>query len=536
MRLASSATSRHLVPIAVLLAASACGKLRPDESGATACPDWEQSVQPVLTAQCQSCHGPERAEAGYRIDGYGQALARRPDGSARVVPGDAASALVLAARGELPSHDALAEADRRVLETWALQCGAAPRGLRLHTQAWSTPTDPEFHGSVLRRSGYQMEACRDCHGADLSGGPTQVSCTSGCHDKGVLDCSTCHGDAVSAAPGKALSGATSTASRGVGAHQVHLTFGCDTCHVVPNAAEDEGHYRRDGAPDLDGAEVALSGMAGANAVYDRSNASCAGSYCHSPAGNDTRATNTAPTWNRVGQGETDCGTCHGLPPSTHQATELGCEVCHARALADGKPLAATHVNGAVEVGDAQGTCSGCHGDGTSSAPPKPLVGAADRSNPAVGAHRVHLEASRFRGPIACNECHQVPDALNAPGHIDSDMPAEVFPTVAGVGIVARANGAQASYDREAATCTTYCHGTSTPSWTGDETEAQCGSCHGLPPQDGIHQAGTQLTQCVMCHAPTMDANGALKFTTDPVTGARKSTHLDGQVSFGIGPD
>jgi predicted CxxxxCH...CXXCH cytochrome family protein len=211
-----------------------------------------------------------------------------------------------------------------------------------------------------------------------------------------------------------------------------------------------------------------------------------------------------------------------------------CEVCHYRAIADGKPLAGQHVNGTVEVGDAQGTCSGCHGDATSPAPPRPLTGSADRSNPAVGAHREHLQASRLRGPIACNECHQVPATVDAPGHIDSDLPAEVFPNVAGVGVLARANGAQAEYDGLSTTCTTYCHGTATPSWTGGQEQAQCGSCHALPPNNSSHSPDMQLTQCTMCHGPTINKKGELKFTTNPTTGAIESTHMDGQVSFGIG--
>ncbi len=92
--------------------------------------------------------------------------------------------------------------------------------------------------------------------------------------------------------------------------------------------------------------------------------------------------------------------------------------------------------------------------------------------------------------------------------------------------LAIARGATASWT--GSTCTTYCHGTSLmngthmqPSWTGGATEVFCGSCHGLPPVNGIHPAATPAT-CVTCHGSVVD--GSLNFTN-------KSLHLNGVVNF-----
>src|SRR5690606_28376013 len=90
----------------------------------------------------------------------------------------------------------------------------------------------------------------------------------------------------------------------------------------------------------------------------------------------------------------------------------------------------------------------------------------------VGAHQAHLRgAARLATPIACATCHLVPATTLAAGHIDSPAPAEV--------------AANVGWDRASATCTTACHGTTSPAWTSTG-EVSCGSCHGLPPSTAAH--------------------------------------------------
>src|SRR5439155_9670464 len=129
---------------------------------------------------------------------------------------------------------------------------------------------------------------------------------------------------------------------------------------------------------------------------------------------------------------------------------------------------------------------------------------------------------------------------------DSGLPAEVFPAIPGVGTLARADGAAPTYDAAAASCgSVYCHGAGTaaardvapsripnPSWTGGTAQAVCGSCHGIPPKDGLHPLTLTLTDCVGCHAPSVTAGGNIRIATDPITGAISSTHLDGQPTLG----
>ena len=127
------------------------------------------------------------------------------------------------------------------------------------------------------------------------------------------------------------------------------------------------------------------------------------------------------------------------------------------------------------------------------------------------------------------------------GHIDTNGPAEVFP--AGLGSLAFAQNAMPTYNASNATCTNYCHGSGDfghpdtapnllrmPSWSGGPSQAVCGSCHGLPPQDGtIGHAAAATTSCDTCHGGTVSADGGIIFT-QLSDGGLTSKHLDGRIT------
>jgi predicted CxxxxCH...CXXCH cytochrome family protein len=173
--------------------------------------------------------------------------------------------------------------------------------------------------------------------------------------------------------------------------------------------------------------------------------------------------------------------------------------------------------------DPQAGCAiGCHGGELSNAPPTSLSGATETTAVGIGAHQAHLDpASTWHRPIACADCHRVPEEVSSPGHVDDgDRTAELtFGMIAGPG--AAWNGT---------TCTTACHGSAayggtapTPQWTRvDGTQATCGSCHGTPPP-APHPTDTN---CAACH-PTME-EGALAFR-DP------ASHINGVVDV-VGSD
>jgi hypothetical protein len=60
-------------------------------------------------------------------------------------------------------------------------------------------------------------------------------------------------------------------------------------------------------------------------------------------------------------------------------------------------------------------------------------------------------------------------------------------------------------------------------------EAACGTCHGVPPLDGVHAPTLTLGECHNCHPGTVDSFGNILITGPP--GAETSEHIDGNVDF-----
>ena len=533
-------------------------------------PAWTtyRDVAPQLVQQCGGCHSGATGQGGYSIDSYLAAASRRDDGTPRAEPGNADALLLRAARGELPGpHAQVPDADFARLTDWVVRSRVAKEQYTFHFKGWMDPADTEqFHGLVLRQNGYRSDDpaydCQHCHGADLRGGTSGVDCNS-CHSAGVTACNTCHGDAASPAPPRDLHGHRAVSFASVGVHRTHVLPGplhppyrCSVCHPVAPTPDHYARYASAGEPPasiaLLGAPPVLVGR------WDRDSATCSNTYCHSPlSSTDPRATNPTPNWTRMGTGEAACGTCHGIPPATHPQPPQGldlataiplCGACHRATVVGGQLVPAAHASG-IGPGDPAGGCSGCHGDATLPAPPRDTRGRTDERFPSVGAHRAHLEARhKLRGPIACTECHQVPSAVNEPGHVDHPLPAIVFPNLAGVGTLARTDGAQPAYNATNATCgSVYCHGNGArlldrdhtpnliraPDWTAGTSQVACGAaCHGLPPRNPLdpqdpHRAVTNISECVNCHRGTVDAQGAIIVMPDG-----QSTHIDGIVEVG----
>ena len=365
--------------------------------------------------------------------------------------------------------------------------GAPAQGI--HPDGISDPASDDFHGRELARRGWDLKLCAKCHGDDFAGGTANVSCKS-CHADGPAACTTCHRDGPT-----------------TGAHLVHRTANtaCAECHTVPERWDDEGHVRRAGAADASPAEVTFGTRAAQTLEpADRAgppqlvDGTCANVYCHGDVLHAGGGRMPKPRWDAAPVG--GCDGCHGKPPPSH--IQDRCESCHPANL---------HLDGAVQVGR-DSTCSGCHGDASSPAPPVDLAGNTFTTAIGVGAHRAHLDApSRLRGPIACETCHRVPAQIGDTGHLDSLPPAEVEPALA--------------WNRDTKSCTAWCHGPATPAWTGTGG-ASCGTCHGIPP--ATHAPGP-ITSCATCHPRTIDSTGTIILTPGP-TGLA-SEHIDGDVDL-----
>lgn len=141
------------------------------------------------------------------------------------------------------------------------------------------------HADWLKANHFDIRQCTACHGSNLTGGSSGVSCAS-CHQAvSVTSCNFCHGndagvatDPTNWAPPRALNGDTARTIRSVGRHQFHMTqsgfFGglpltCNGCHTVPARWDSPTHMN--GVVDM-----------AANVGYDREALTC--NSCHGASG------------------------------------------------------------------------------------------------------------------------------------------------------------------------------------------------------------------------------------------------------------
>jgi predicted CxxxxCH...CXXCH cytochrome family protein len=393
--------------------------------------------------------------------------------------------------------------------------------------------------------------CGKCHPTMTAGNNTTITYPAK-HIDGNVDvindspCNKCHGNASGTpvagdnpvnAPPVDTTGGTSTALRGVGAHQAHLApstwrapVSCGECHAVPTSVMSIGHIDHP-LP----AYVKFGNLAGPTASWDGS--TCSAVYCHgatlSDGGQPAGGTATKPVWTVVNGSQSQCGSCHGLPPPPPHPVDSDCGKCHNTMTAGGGLVITDptrHIDGNLDVNTNQ-PCNFCHGSpGTPTsnsasinAPPKDSVGNTSTIARGVGAHQSHLNpANLFFKAVLCQDCHQVPATVNSIGHIDHPLPAYVnFSTRAGSSPTW--NGAQCA--------NVYCHGAmltngtggaggtaTSPLWTKvDGTQAQCTSCHGNPPA----LPHPQNSDCGQCHADVKA--GSPTVFLDP------TKHIDGNL-------
>ncbi|MBI5511291.1 MAG: CxxxxCH/CxxCH domain-containing protein [Deltaproteobacteria bacterium] len=368
--------------------------------------------------------------------------------------------------------------------------------------------------------------CARCHGGGMTDPTRHVD---GHLDVGPLACDSCHGEAQNAAPPPDLSGSRATSGRGVGAHAAHLqpstrhaAVSCADCHQVPGFVEAAGHADTAGPAEIIWGTRAQ--LHGAEPEYLGATGTCRDTYCHGATltGGDA----TAPVWTVVDGSQRACGSCHGMPPSSNHPESPSCSRCHPQVVAADLSFVTPelHVNGHVEVATA---CDACHGSAGVAAPPLDLSDAYMTTAPGVGAHRTHLDGTATHGPVACQQCHQVPAFVAAAGHLDLSPGAELT-----FGPLASYGGAKPDYDRAQRRCSeTYCHGatfaggggaTPSPVWNVvDGSQTGCTGCHGMPPA-GMHPP---RPECAMCHGDVVDAANAIIAPT---------RHVDGSIDLNNG--
>ncbi|HTQ06955.1 MAG TPA: CxxxxCH/CxxCH domain-containing protein [Polyangiaceae bacterium] len=409
-----------------------------------------------------------------------------------------------------------------------------------HRDAWPVWSNPRSsadacgtcHGLPPPLPHPQSDRCSVCHGEVIDADRHFIAPerhVDGHLDYVAGDCVLCHGSKDNPAPPLDTHGNSDITALGVGAHQAHLmgsatsrALACDECHVVPAEIWDPAHI--EGLP----ARVVLTGVAasmGRAPEWDHASATCGDTYCHSPSPGDERS---SPLWN-VAQ-TLACDGCHALPPPAPHPVYDDCSVCHGAVLEpDNRTFSAPseHVDGVVDVSLDALTCTSCHGSAQNPAPPRDAEGNTQTTAPGVGAHQTHVLGTARSRPVPCGECHRVPENVLDPGHIDTPRPAEVV--FAGVALAQDAKPVYAN-----GTCrATSCHGAvfpngdpsggsnTEPVWTRvDGTQAQCGSCHGIPPPP----PHPNPYPCHLCHQDMAE---------DDTTFTHPELHVDGIVTFQV---
>src|SRR5262245_5857647 len=163
---------------------------------------------------------------------------------------------------------------------------------------------------------------------------------------------------------------------------------------------------------------------------------------------------------------------HGKLLRNNQYPFDTCRKCHGADLAGGTAnlsCFSCHKDGPDSFfGD---KCTGCHG-----APPQ------------TGAHVAHSRGGKLAVALDCSECHLKPKSYTDVGHISE--PTMTFGALAMSTYAGVTREGPPEY-RDGRCTNVYCHGgalpkdtsasLTSPSWKGGETQAACGTCHGLPP-------------------------------------------------------
>ncbi|MFO0582248.1 MAG: CxxxxCH/CxxCH domain-containing protein [Anaeromyxobacter sp.] len=297
--------------------------------------------------------------------------------------------------------------------------------LQGHPAAWMDRASAGFHAPAANRG---LATCKACHRADLSGGLTNVACTS-CHRASgtandFAKCTACHGGTENAtgAPPAAIWGFAGDPNRGggtadpvrVGAHTAHVSagqfgpaFGCETCHVTPPSIVAPGHI--DDTAGTPVASLTFGGLAvngGPTPGWTRGSATCSNTYCHGASLPGGALTN--PVWT-AGAGQVYCGSCHAVPPPPpHVAVDTTggfgvCSPCHTDTVdAAGHIIAAAaggkHLNGFIEA-------SGHDANWMDRTSPGFHAFAANRGlDNCKPCHGAQLEGGSVR--TACTQCHK----------------------------------------------------------------------------------------------------------------------------------
>ena len=397
-------TQQRFFAAILCLSVASCKNTQPDDSKDAVEQDdtaWGEEpwcqVQRIFQRDCTACHGGEtpKLEGESAHENLVNVESSSYPGLVYVLPNDPDSSFlyqkVTGQQGEkgdpMPSGTSgLDEESAAFVRDWIelgapTDCGSSVEdsggSSTYHPEGWE---DATAHGPAAK---YQEDDCLVCHGEDLTGGSTGISCDS-CHEEGWREnCSFCHGgtDNATGAPPRDISGETETDLLSFRTHTAHVTtrwheaYDCEQCHNKPTDILSSGHlFVGDTTPGV--SEVQFSAGLSASGNYEGSG-SCANLYCHGNGqGNNGEADHTMEP--------VTCTSCHPDQGSDdddwdrmsgehedHLEEGAHCSDCHSATVDTYQNILdpSKHVNGTVDIQTPSGltwdsnrkTCNGeCH--------------------------------------------------------------------------------------------------------------------------------------------------------------------------------
>ena len=345
------------------------------------------AVEALFAANCYSCHSSEDDLGGFDMATDPEAMVGVTSaafGAVLIAPGDAAGSLLYrkmagiqsaSEGGVMPPTGALAADRVALVESWindgpSFVCTGTTEPTDTgtiegpyHPSGWD---DDDVHGLATK---LQTETdCRTCHGEDLTGGSSGISCDS-CHDSGWReDCTFCHGgsDNQTGAPPLDIDGESAIASISFPEHSshvestIHPAYDCTECHNKPIDVLTPGHLFDDDTPGT--AEISFNGLSSGGTYTP---VTCGSLYCHGDGDGGLGSQSS-------GDGPLQCTSCHsesGLSGrhDDHLEEGLDCDECHGDVSGFTITDPDSHVNGEVDVDlpssitYSGGTCDGsCH--------------------------------------------------------------------------------------------------------------------------------------------------------------------------------
>jgi predicted CxxxxCH...CXXCH cytochrome family protein len=410
---------------------------------------------------------------------------------------------------------------------------------------WITPTGGSHANSATMNyiANGGSSSCTECHGSDLAGGISRVSCfgnTAGCHHAPIPNWITA---AVHGATAKNAPGSSGFASCQI-CHGNDFSGGgakvsCYTCHGVSAPHAPKPWLGLSGSPDThtDTVEAgnapvcyqchAYTGTANPNnphvpptpAPGETAPGCFNGTMCHNQASHAVPFNTTAHYSVKSVTFPGSCSPCHDV---SAPSTKVGpvCQTCHIA----GSPLTAL-------------SCTSCHAN--------PPSGATTAYPNVAGAHAAHIALVNTGTPILCDTCHSglgtnTLNHYNRANALPGKNALRVPPGDEAFLSTYNAKTGALSFDNSSSlNCSNVsCHGgQATPNWqTGTlDVNNQCTDCHvsGTSQYNSynsgehtrhLNDFGTSSTTCNYCHnTATLAVNHFTTLSTPAMEGPASAT-------------